>query len=97
MCAKLPLQECFNNKITGLERKNSRQALGKKEVKATQKLYVEGISFFRGNLYAQSLYPYFIYSTRRRQRVLKGRVVSIILTNFEKRMSTMREMEESQH
>lgn len=67
MCAKLPLQECFNNKITGLERKNSRQARElkkKKKRKGNQKLYVEGIFFFRGNLYAQSLYPHFIYSAR---------------------------------
>lgn len=46
MCAKLPLQECFNNKITGLERKNSRQALGgKKKVKGTQKLHVKAFPF----------------------------------------------------
>lgn len=66
MRAKLPLQECFNNKITGLERKNSRQAckLKKKRGKGNQKLYVEGIFFFTGNLYAQSLYPHFIYSAR---------------------------------
>lgn len=55
MCAKLPLQECFNKKITGLERKNSHQALELKKIKGIKKLYVEGIFYFRGNLNAQSL------------------------------------------
>ena len=55
MCAKLPLQECFNNKITGLERKNSRQARELKKGKGESKSFMWKAFSFSEVIYMLSL------------------------------------------
>lgn len=54
MLAVLPLQECFSNHITGLERKK----IVIKFMKENPKLDVKGIFLFKSNVDAHSLRPY---------------------------------------